>query len=102
MELLTEELKAQIPPFYTNEEVKDPIVQTKFFTPDSNWTWYVIEYNPQERLFYGLVIGFEAELGYFSLDELQSVSGPLGLPIERDLYFKPIKLSEIRRKHKAF
>ena len=31
------------------------------------------------------VDGFEKELGYFSLRELESARGPLGLPIERDL-----------------
>ena len=36
--------------------------------------------------FFGLVDGLEAELGYFWLSELTGVRGPLGLPIERDLY----------------
>jgi hypothetical protein len=42
------------------------------------------------------IIGFEAELGYFSLSELESVRGPWGLPIERDLWFKPCPLSEVK------
>ena len=29
------------------------------------------------------------ELGYVSLAEIESVKGPLGLGIERDLYFRP-------------
>jgi len=45
-------------------------------------------------LFYGLVDGFEKEWGYFSLKELESVRGPLGLGIERDIYFKPTKEME--------
>lgn len=40
--------------------------------------------------------GFEAELGYFSLKELEAVSGPGGIKIERDQHFKPIKLSTVR------
>ena len=35
------------------------------------------------------------ELGYFNLSELESVRGPMGLPIERDLYFEPTSLEEI-------
>lgn len=38
-------------------------------------------------LFFGYVIGLEAELGYFSLSELEQIRGALGLPVERDLYF---------------
>jgi hypothetical protein len=45
--------------------------------------------------FFGLVDGHEKELGYFLLSELEEVRGPMGLPIERDLYFKPKTLEEI-------
>jgi len=34
-----------------------------------------------------LVDGYEKELGYFSLEELESVKGSFGLGIERDRYF---------------
>jgi hypothetical protein len=47
-----------------------------------------------------LVIGLEIELGYFSLSELKSVKGPMGLPIERDLHFEPKTLKELMEKHK--
>lgn len=43
MQLLTEELRAQLPKLYSQENIRDPIVHLKFFTPDSNWTWYVTE-----------------------------------------------------------
>ena len=45
--------------------------------------------------FFGLVDGHVKELGYFSLAELESVNGPLGLPIERDLRWQPKTLEEI-------
>ena len=66
----------------------------KYFTPDSSWTWYATEFDGEDT-FFGLVDGFEKELGYFSLSELKSVKGPMGLPIERDLYWNPRKLKEI-------
>ena len=47
---------------------------------------------------YGYVRGLEDELGYFSLLELESVHGPLGLSIERDLSFAPTLLSNIDNK----
>jgi hypothetical protein len=94
MKLLTKKLCRQLPPLYTNENVSDPQVICKFFTPDSSWTWYAFEFDGQDT-FYGLVEGLETEFGYFSLKELQSVRGKLGLPVERDLYFSPCKLSNI-------
>ncbi|OHB59060.1 MAG: hypothetical protein A2Y12_18475 [Planctomycetes bacterium GWF2_42_9] len=48
---------------------------------------------------FGLVLGHERELGYFSLSELESCQGPLGLRIERDLHFAPTPLSKIRMKN---
>jgi Protein of unknown function (DUF2958) len=38
----------------------------------------------------------EAELGYFALSELTSIRGNLGLPVERDRYFQPTRLSAIK------
>lgn len=48
-------------------------------------------------VFFGNAIGLEAELGYFALSELESLRGPWGLPIERDLFFTPCKRSEITK-----
>jgi len=95
MKLLTEEIKKKLPPLYA-QDGKDgkAIAYVKFFTPDSNWTWYATEFDGQDT-FFGLVEGHCKELGYFSLNELQSVKGALGLPIERDLYWQPKTLEEI-------
>ena len=98
MKLLTKELRKQLPALGATEKIEDPQVLLKLFTPDSNWTWYVTEFD-QKDTFFGLVAGFEVELGYFSLSELEATTGPLGLHVERDLYFKPTPLSEVRKKH---
>lgn len=99
MELLTAELEKRFARLYETENDPNPIVLAKFFTPDSDWTWYATEYDPETRTFFGLVVGFEIELGYFSLDELEAARGPLGLPIERDLLFTPTRLSEVKKLH---
>ena len=39
-------------------------------------------------LFFGLVSGFELELGCFSFKELKGANRSMGLIIERDLYFE--------------
>ena len=93
MKLLTNEIRKRLPKLRETEEQDDPIVQVKFFTPDSSWTWWCIEFDGKD-LFYGLVDGLCQEYGYFSLTELESIQGPLGLPIERDIYFKPTPVSK--------
>jgi hypothetical protein len=96
MKLLSQEILEQLPPLYSQEEVKDPMIVCKFFYPDFGWTWYAIEFDGKDT-FYGLVDGDERELGYFSLTELMDTKGPFGLQIERDMYFKQCKLSEIMK-----
>lgn len=55
---------------------------------------YVVEFGPVDRLCFGLVVGHEREFGYFSLDELENIRGPLGLQVERNLYFEPKPVSQ--------
>lgn len=97
MKLLTDELRAQIPALYSQENEIDPVVYAKFFLPGTGWTWYVIEGGPQEDdyLFFGFVVGLESEFGYFLLSELEAVRGPLGFPVERDLSFPEGKLTDV-------
>ena len=95
MKLLTQEIRKTLPALYSQEDKGGKAVAyTKFFTPDGQWTWWATGFDGEDT-FFGLVHGFEKELGYFSLQELESVRGPMGLPIERDLYFKPKTLAEI-------
>lgn len=97
MKLLTKALVKKIPPLYSTENEKDPMVWCKFFTTWSNWTWYVTEFDGEDT-FFGWVDGLEAELGYFSLSELKSITGPLGLRVERDLHFTPCRLSQVQNR----
>ena len=95
--LMPESIAQAIPPLYgTEKDAADPIAQVKWFTPDSSWTWYVLEYDPKEKICFGLVEGFERELGYFSLTEIEQARGPLNLQVERDLYWSPTPLSELQ------
>jgi len=94
--LMTEELKKTIPAMYSSESTKleDKTVYAKFFTPDSNWTWFILEFDGEDTLF-AMVDGHEKELGNVSLSELESVRGPLGLKVERDLHFTPKRYGDI-------
>jgi len=93
--LLTKALRAKLPPLGATENVADPIAVVKFFHPASSWTWYGVEFDSVDR-FFGLVIGHETELGYFSLRELASLK-VRGLGIERDRWFLPTPLSKLRK-----
>jgi|TARA_R110000803_G_C11790991_1_gene298028 hypothetical protein len=101
MKLLTKAIVNKFDKVGSQEEIKDPVVIAKFFTPWSNWTWFATEYDPERKIFFGMVHGHEKEWGYFSLDELVEVKGPFGLGIERDMMFDPergydgAKISEV-------
>ena len=45
MQLLTQELRKKLPALGTTEKIDDPTIQAKFFTPDSNWTWFATEFD---------------------------------------------------------
>jgi Protein of unknown function (DUF2958) len=94
MMLMTKELRAKLPPLGATENNPDPLVICKFFYPDFGWTWYATEFDGDD-LFFGLVDGAERELGYFRLSELMANRGAWGLPIERDRWFTPCRLSEL-------
>jgi hypothetical protein len=97
MELLPQFIARTLPPLYaTEQQGLKAIAQVKFFTPDANWTWYATEFDGKD-IFFGLVQGFETELGYFSLVELKTIRGKLGLPVERDRFFTPTPLEDLYR-----
>jgi hypothetical protein len=98
MKLLTQEIENKIPKLYETDGQEDKMVYAKFFNPIGSWTWYAIEYDSEEKLFFGAVDGDFFELGYFSLEELESIELPFGMKIERDIHFKPKPLSEIQLK----
>ena len=95
MKLLTKAILAKLPPLGGQEKKGlDALAIVKFFTPDAGWTWYATEFDGEDT-FFGLVNGLEQELGYFSLSELRQVRGALGLPVERDKFFRPRSLREL-------
>lgn len=99
--LITKELERSLPRIGAVEHERDPLIRAKLFTPDSNFNWYLLEYDPRTREAFAYVErvyqdGAEGELGYVSIDELEGIRGPYGLGVERDVYFRPVRLSEIR------
>jgi hypothetical protein len=87
MKLLTKEIIKKLPKLYANENKKlsEIKIVAKFFHPFSSWTWYATEFDGNDT-FFGLVDGNCTELGYFSLNDLESLK-IRGLGIERDKFF---------------
>ena len=104
MKLLTKEIRKKLPPLYGQDgKGGKAVVYVKYFLPSSQWTWYCLEGEAikddddnEDFQFFGLVDGHEKELGYFNLSELESVKGPMGLRIERDIHFQPKPLSQCK------
>jgi hypothetical protein len=100
--LLPDNLKATLPPLYSQEHIRDPIVYLKYFHPQTQWTWFVTEGQQEEECFrfFGYTVGDFEEWGYFTLEDLESVggisNGKLILPVERDLYFEPVPFSQAK------
>ena len=95
MELIPQNLLKAIPKLYETEEQNNPIVYIKLFL--DGWTWHITELSIDGDIAFGYVVSpFGAELGYFSLEEIKGIRGSLGLGVERDLSFKPTKLSSIK------
>ncbi len=99
--LIPNNLLKKLPDLYETKRSLNPVCQIKLFTPDAQWTWYIIEFSKEDKCTcYGYVEGWMGELGYFSLEELSAIKGPLGLKVERDLSFKPTALEIIRKSNK--
>ncbi len=94
-------------------------IAVKFFNPVGAATWYVTrgtplatvngepDYeteNPADWHMFGFAnLGDPvcAELGYVLLSELEAYKGPLGIGIERDLYYSGGSLNEVMAETKA-
>lgn len=97
MNLMDNELKDTIPPMYSTEyvEFEDKMIYAHYYIklPDGQFDWWVCEYEPTERMFFGyanLNNPQNAEWGYISLDELED----LGL-VEREANFKPAPAKQL-------
>lgn len=110
MQLMTPEIEQRLKdyPLYSQDGKGDEAqVVVKYFNPVGAGTWYVLEGEKQENgdyLFFGFVELLEAEYGYFSLSELESIQIPLRMNgeiidtvgIERDLYSELRTIGEMK------
>ena len=98
MRLMTNTLAKRFAQIGSQENVNDPIIVAHFFNPTGAGDWWATEYDPENKTIFGYVSIFHDhndEWGYTSLDELEAYKGRWGLGIERDLYWKEKKASEV-------
>lgn len=103
MKLLPKSEAAKLPALYATDGDENAVYPVKFFGIMNlgSWTWFAKEFDPVEGVFFGLVVSSacpNGELGYFSLAELEAATAMGGkLPlVERDLYWEPATLAELR------
>ena len=101
--LLPDGVAKKLPKMGAQKNNADPIAHVKLFSPYSQATWFLTEYDPATGEAFGWAdLGMGCgELGYFSIPELAALVRPMGrhaLPlVERDLYWAPCPLSEAIR-----
>lgn len=88
----------KIPPLYAQDNAGDSaVVHAKWFTIVApNFRWYVLEYDPADRMAFAFVTSDmlpQGEFGYVSVTELRS----LGRSIERDLHWTPCTMEQLRK-----
>tara|TARA_R100000808_G_C2137699_1_gene145784 strand:+ start:259 stop:573 length:315 start_codon:yes stop_codon:yes gene_type:complete len=97
MKLLTKEVIKKATKQYTKgSDMDEQMVVAKFFDAWGDWKWYLMNMKDETGDYaWGIVKGFDVEIGSFSLTELKQV---LGLRLERDMYFEPMKASDVFNK----
>lgn len=92
---MTKKEIAKIPAIGVQDGLGDKaIAYVHYFV--GGYDFYVTELNPEEGLLFGLGHLHEAELGYQTIEELASIGR-----VERDLYWTPKTLGEVRKDLKA-
>ena len=95
--LLTAELAEKIPGLYDSEgtPVAEKMLYAHYFTGSADW--YIAELDRETGEMFGrcdLGLGFP-EWGYVTIQQLAELRGQFGLPVERDIDFKPRTAREL-------
>lgn len=91
----------RLPP--TLPEEARPMGRIHLFDVSSGWQWIISSYDPDTRMAFGVVRGWEVEYGYIDMQELTEYEGRVGgLPIERDKYWRPIPLCDVASNLKSW
>jgi hypothetical protein len=97
MELFDDELRQKLPPLNSQEAEDDPFVFAKYFLPDTDTAWFVMEGQAagDEFVFYGFITQPVNRFAEFHLSQLERLRGPHGSCVERDAAFTPGRLTDV-------
>jgi hypothetical protein len=72
-------------------------VVAKIFNPTGNGRWYILNSDPEDPDYLWAIVdlGYGAEVGSVSRNDLETYRGRFGLGFERDLGFDPINAEEL-------
>lgn len=96
MKLLTQAIKDRMPKLRAdqNTPLAEKVIICKFFTPDANATWYILEGEPigndDWEFFCYADLGLGptcSEFGPVLLSQIEEIRGQFGLPVERDMAY---------------
>lgn len=91
---MTSLIPPDAPALYSTEGQDDPLVCAVYYHEQMGWSWFLLEYDRDEDMAFGLVDGFFEEMGYFSLADLESVGC-------KAVTFEPGPLSSVRMRRAA-
>lgn len=76
-ELTTREIAEGLPRLYEQDGAEDPTVYVHYFSCVNGWDWWLLEFDGTDEAF-GLVEGYDDELGYFSIKEMEELNRQMG------------------------
>lgn len=92
MKILTAAILKALPAIGTTSNMRAEAIKVplKVFNPGGSQSWFITEYDPKSGEAFGYVTGMgNDELGYIDMNELLTVRGHFGLPMERDSSWDP-------------
>jgi hypothetical protein len=104
-DLISADLRGNIPQLGEVSEQGDPMVWVRLSVPAAGWTGYVMEmsrpvaslWRDDDIVFFGWVIFWDEELKHFTLSDLEILPGI----VTRDESFVPCRLSEVQAQERG-
>lgn len=96
MTLITEELKQRFYEVGDQTDVENPLVIARFFVPGGLLRWHVIEYYPETHAIYAYVTGAYEQWIAVRIADLENMSLPLPLSVERVKAFKETRFDILK------
>ena len=91
------EALSTMPALYSTEreDAENHIFLMRFYHPLAQYSWYAVEYDPEDKVFFGWTDGDFQEWGYFYLLEMAFLE-VRGVRIMWDVDFMPVRFGELK------